>query len=156
VDVNGAFTELTGFTREEAIGKSAVDLGFISSETRDEIGRQIEAHGRVDHFEVEVDTKFGSRTVLFSACVVDLESGPHNLVSAADITARKRAKDAVEARLAFEETVSSVARALAELPWDRLHIGFDKALKQIGQYLGVDVCGLNQVSAGRETCRVTK
>ena len=155
VDVNAAFTELTGFTREEAIGKTAVELGFIDSETREEIARQLGEHGRVDHWEINFDARSGSRTVLLSACVLDLESGPHFFSSVADITARARAKDAVEARLAFEETVSSVARATGELPWDRLHLGFDEALKKIGQYLRVDGCGLNQVSDDRETCRIT-
>jgi two-component system sensor kinase FixL len=104
VDVNAAFIELTGLTRDEAVGRTSVDLGFMSAEARELLRRQMEAHGKLDNLEVEVQTKSGPRTALLSGFVVDVESEPHFFVSAEDITARTRAEESARKAWEFTQT----------------------------------------------------
>lgn len=110
IDVNDSFLQMTGFRREEIIGKTPFDLDFWVFPERILVYReQLLKHGRVRDFEVEVRTKDGSiRTVLLCSEVVEIEGVPHSLSSGIDITPRKRAE--AELRVTAERLRQSEER----------------------------------------------
>jgi PAS domain S-box-containing protein len=60
VEVNEAATAIFGYSREELIGKTAVDLGiWLKKEDRDAFIDQIRAKGRVEQFEIMERRKSG-------------------------------------------------------------------------------------------------
>ena len=95
VDVNEAFVRTLGYSREEAIGRSTVELGvWPTPEERLRVIQQAQAFGRVQAVEIEVRTKEGvSRTLLYSAELIDLDGAPHVLVLTTDITERRQLED---------------------------------------------------------------
>ena len=62
VEFNQEFLEEFGFTREEAIGKTAISLGiFVNPEDRSSILDKIEKDGQIAHFELQTKAKNGDR-----------------------------------------------------------------------------------------------
>jgi PAS domain S-box-containing protein len=96
IDVNDAFLETLGFSRDEVIGKSVSDLGlFEQHNDLSNILRMLEEKGKVRNIEVQVKTKNGAiRYGLFSVDRIMIGDLPCLLTTLADITERKQAEAA--------------------------------------------------------------
>jgi PAS domain S-box-containing protein len=95
LDVNDRFTRATGYTREEAIGKTATELGLWESPQQRDDFRDIrsERSGTFEGIEANLRLKSGEATVaLLSAEVLDVGGRQCALWHAVDITDRKRAE----------------------------------------------------------------
>jgi PAS domain S-box-containing protein len=96
--VNDAWLKLIGFdSQEEAIGKSAVDLGLWADiEDREERNTNLQESGSSDIQEMRVHTPSGRfRDCLYTAEMIEYEGQPHILSMAIDITQRKKAQEAL-------------------------------------------------------------
>ncbi len=95
VDINEGFTRLTGFTREDVIGKTslAIDL-WCHPEDRKTLVRGLQQKGYYENLEAEFRRKDGSSgPALMSARVLDLQGVPHILSITRDISDIKRAEE---------------------------------------------------------------
>jgi PAS domain S-box-containing protein len=94
--VNDRFVEVFGLRRDQVKGKSTVDLGLWSAETRARVGSVLQAEGRVAGIEIEVRSADGSpRHLLYSAETVTIDGQARLLSFAQDITKRKKAEEAL-------------------------------------------------------------
>ena len=95
VDVNEAFLHSTGYRRDEVIGRTAAELGvWADPEERTEMVKRLREEGAVRNMEVTFRMKSGgTRTVLWSAELIDF-GGEKCLVGIGDdISERKRAEE---------------------------------------------------------------
>ncbi len=97
-EVNDHMVELYGYTRDEFIGHTSLELGmWVYPEARQEMLKQLRQNGRVRNLEVFARGKGGAFWVLYSASELKNEGTPLILGSVHDITDRKRIEEALRA-----------------------------------------------------------
>jgi PAS domain S-box-containing protein len=112
--VNDAHVNWLGYPREEILGHRCIDLGMWENpDDRDLLLKEIGAAGSVRNRECRWRNRGGEQfTVLLSAETIKLADAPHLLLTALDITQRKRAEEelrASETRLRESEARFTVA-----------------------------------------------
>lgn len=97
VDVNESFLSMSGYTREEIIGHTSLELGiWETSAHRVEFIRELMEKGALVNVEAKFRTKDGSlRLLLSSAERLELGGEECLLVASSDITARKESEEAL-------------------------------------------------------------
>jgi PAS domain S-box-containing protein len=99
IDINDGFTAMTGYTREEVLGRSSLpgDLNiWANADDRNQLVAGIRAKGEVVGLEATFRFKDGSlHTGLMSAKVIDVEGEPCLLSISRDITERKQMEEAL-------------------------------------------------------------
>ena len=95
IDINEGFTVLTGYTREETIGKTSSEINvWYNSADRQELVRGLKVKGHYTNLEAKFQRKDGSVTIaLMSASIIDLDGVAHILSITRDITERKKAEE---------------------------------------------------------------
>jgi PAS domain S-box-containing protein len=94
VDINSAFTRLTGWTTEDVIGKTAADLDiWHNPKEREKLTTAIARDGKIENLETRFRLKDGSIiTALMSAVLIRLKDEPHILTITRDISDLKSAQ----------------------------------------------------------------
>ena len=113
-DVNNAFMELSGYSREECIGHSSIDLNlWINVEDREHIRKILLETGRIIGYELLMQKKTGEKVhALMSAEIIIINNEKYQLSMGYDITQQKQAEKAIieSQRLgAIGEMASSIA-----------------------------------------------
>lgn len=131
--VNDSFVELTGYSREEAVGHTAIELElWPDPDVRRKVMDKLKKEKRVRDFEAGIRLKNGEhRKLLLSVETIELDGQICLLHVANDVTQRHRAEEALRAlsarlRSAREEEGTRIAReihdelggALTGLKWD--------------------------------------
>ncbi len=105
IDINDGFLNLTGYTREEVIGKTIFDLGiWHHDKDRQHLVEALQATGQVSNMETGFRLKNDSVIpCLYSAKSFSLEDGTYVLSIVSDITELKSAEDKIKASLLEKE-----------------------------------------------------
>ena len=102
LDINEAFTTITGFAREEVLGRNSQDIGlWTSPEDRDRLYRAVKRDGVVRNMELPLRLKDGRIATALLSCTLLEAYGQTCLLSVVvEITGRKAMEEAL--RLAKE------------------------------------------------------
>jgi PAS domain S-box-containing protein len=108
IEVNEGFSRLTGYSREDVLGKSTRDLDlWCSQEDRKRLVREIRENGYFENLETEIRRKDGTIvTGLLSARIFEQNGTPHLLSVTRDISSHKQ----LESQLAQAQKMDSVGR----------------------------------------------
>lgn len=117
VEFNAAGVAAFGYTREEAIGRTSVELNLWEDPAvRDRYLGELRAKGHVEAFEARMRRKNGEVfTVIYSGSLVEISGQIYSLNSLQDITTRRRAEAALRES---EERLSFALEATNDGLWD--------------------------------------
>lgn len=97
LEVNDRFCQVSNLKREEVIGKTSVELGWIPEEKRQEVREILLRDGRVSDLEIELARNDGETVYcLISAEVITIERQQLLLSIAIDVTDRMKAEKALK------------------------------------------------------------
>jgi len=99
VEVNETFSLITGYGREEAIGKTTQELGLWQHNTdREWVVNDIKIYGQFLNREVKLNRKSGEEFIgLISGSVISLNDKPHIISNTQDVTEKYLAEEKVKA-----------------------------------------------------------
>lgn len=104
VQVNESWTRFTGYSKEESLGKTPMELGMLSIEEKEKYNSMLYQTKFIENFEAFILDKFGNKKYfLFSASLVEIDREFFSLISAVDITEKLEFEKAlIEKNLEFE------------------------------------------------------
>ncbi|MHA2086774.1 MAG: PAS domain S-box protein, partial [Promethearchaeota archaeon] len=116
IDVNETYTQTLGYSREELIGYTSLNLNlWVNPEQRNEFTRKLREQKKIEAFDVKIYTKSGKiLTMLFSGDIIYLNNEPHLITTAIDITDRIKAEQNLkESELRYRSLFENMTAAFA-------------------------------------------
>ena len=96
IEVNGRFEQISGYAKEDLLGRTGVEIGLIEPQAMQEFRALFQANGSVRDFEYQLKAKSGElRTLLVSAEAVQAGGQSYVLAVNRDVTDQKRAEEAL-------------------------------------------------------------
>jgi PAS domain S-box-containing protein len=133
IEVNEGFCKITGYTPEDVIGKSSLELSIWKSpEDRNYLVQQLKNSGEVNNFEAPFVLKNGSTIIgLMSAKTINLNGEDCILTITRDITERKHAEEVLqESQDKYQSVVSNVKEVIFQTDieghWTFLNLAWEE------------------------------
>jgi PAS domain S-box-containing protein len=145
LDANNSFLTLFGFSREEVIGRTSLELGiWVSSVDRANAIDLLKSSRELCNFECDCRTKDGDTKTLLASCeVISVDGRDCILTIAKDITERKQAEQHLQEALAREQQAIERERLIAKIAHNiRRFLNLQQiltiAVEEVRQFLQVD------------------
>ncbi len=144
VEINDAFTSLLGWTREEAVDRSMVDLAVLDEPGAALLRRTLEAHRSKHDMELALRTRTGEPLhAIASMETIEFQGEPHVVATFVDISGRKRAEEALrESELTFASAFENAAIGKALVSPEGRFLRVNRALCDIVGYAEAEMLAL--------------
>jgi PAS domain S-box-containing protein len=111
IDINEAFTNITGYTREDVIGRLSQEVNIWAiPEDLQKLVAGLKQRGYVENLESKFRCKDGSiKTAIISANIIILNNEPNILIVSHDITERKQMEELIlKSKKQYDDLVSNI------------------------------------------------
>jgi two-component system, NarL family, sensor kinase len=158
--VNDKLCAIVGYPREELLQLTFQDITYPDDLEIDmEYVRQV-LSGEIKTYSIEKRYFRKDRSLVWINLTVSLvhtaAGEPAHFISVVeDITARKRAEQALEDRLSFERLLSDLSARFVNIPPDRVDSEIEHGLKQTLEFFQVDRCELLRLLPGKASWQIT-
>ena len=144
LEVNDAALRASGFSRDEVVGHTGAEVGWIKAEDRAMLVKQLQECGRVDHMELRFHAKDG-RELWGVICCGPIRIGgrPCMLSVTSDITPRRHAEEALKDSFAQLQSILGVAPIGVARVVNRVILEANGALARMLGYEPAELYGKN-------------
>ena len=158
LELNEAFCQVFGYSREEALGKSILEIGLIKSEAlRSRLVSRLREKKNIRNQEIVVYAKDGSsRYGVFSADCIELVGENYLLMTFVDMTEQRRVQDALRQQSArLTSLLDSVPDMIFFKDLEGRYLGCNAVFAKRLNKKKEDVVGLtdNETSPGEKGLR---
>lgn len=110
--VNNGFTQIFGYTEQDVIGKSSLEINmWLNPEDRRHFVDKLKKNGSIENFEAKLCTKDGKKKdTLVSAVILEFDGIPCILSTTKDITELKNTEEALRYNEALLREVGRIAK----------------------------------------------
>ena len=146
VEVNTAFSQLTGYSQSEVLGKTSLELGLWAiPDHRTTMAQTLRERGALRDLETRFRKKSGEICdVLLSLELIELRGKPCVLGIVQDVTDRKRAEEALRAsEERYRDLVENAHDIIYSHDLEGNYISVNKAVEQITGYSGEEALKMN-------------
>jgi diguanylate cyclase (GGDEF)-like protein/PAS domain S-box-containing protein len=152
IDVNAAFFNMMGYKREEAIGRTTLELNvWVNASEREAMSEALRREGKIQNLEVQQRRKDGTIIwVRSSASLMELDGVPCLMCVLHDITASKAAAEALRRseeryRTAFQTSHDGISISRLD---DGLYLDVNQAFLRTFGYKREEVIGRTSLGLG--------
>ncbi len=139
-DVNDAFTEMTGFSRQEVLGRTSAQLQLFPDQ--DAHARAFDILIQNDHlsqFELKVRKKNGEILLgQFSGEIIESQGQQFALTVMIDQTRNRLNEQALNYQANFQDMLMKISTKYINLPLEDVDSAINHSLKEIGQFVSAD------------------
>ncbi|HUK85647.1 MAG TPA: PAS domain S-box protein, partial [Candidatus Acidoferrum sp.] len=98
IDINERFTKMFGYTIQEAVGKSAIELGLWANlSDREKIASHLKSKGKIENIQISCRRKNGELfPILLSVSLIDANNQQFVLSTVRDLSTSKHAETALK------------------------------------------------------------
>jgi len=139
-DVNRAFINKTGFTKEEVVGRTANELNlFVIPETLNELEDELYATGSFYNKQMKVRDKSGEIMYgLFSGEMIESQGQKFLLTVMVDVTLSKKLEEDLKIQNDFYDVIARISERLIQSDSATLDDEINHSLQILGQFNSVD------------------
>jgi formate hydrogenlyase transcriptional activator len=146
LDVNERFEAITGYTRQEVLGRRLVDVGMVGADVRAQVLGQLQQRGLARDVSFTLQCKDGSRKeIVMSGEPIEIGGRPCFLTVARDVTEQKR----LEAHLRRASEINELL--VSELEPEALYASITQSLNAV---IRLDYAGLVLFDPGSDDLRI--
>lgn len=152
LETNAEAIRVSGFSREEIIGHTALELGWITMENRQILLQTLVKDGRIVNLEMDFKAKDGSVVIgLVCGELVDISGKECLLTVTVDITSRKRNEQALLASMVlldanekkYRELYEGLNDAFVQVDLNGQITQFNNAFLDLLGYSAAEIAGMN-------------
>jgi len=152
LEVNDAFTRLFGYTREQAVGRTARDLNvWVVPEDRDRLVERLQREGRVVDLDVRYRHASGEiRLAELSVERIELDAQPCIVAVSRDVTAQRRMLAALrDSDTKFSTVFRNCPEAISiTTETDGIYIDINDAFERATGYVRAEAIGRSSLDLG--------
>jgi PAS domain S-box-containing protein len=132
VDANAAYLKMTGFSRDEIMGQTPLELGLWTGDQRDQLMAEVRGQGAIRRAELECRMRSGERCLLqVSAEPIEFDGEACLLLASTDITQQRAAEDALRESEAAARARADELAALLDAAPAALWIAHDRDCRDV-------------------------
>lgn len=143
IDVNPTFCQVTGYSREEAIGHTTIELNLISPADQQRILKIANQDGEFANFEFGLIRRDGTICpTSLSRKIIHINGRPYRLGAAVDITGRKQAEQAlIESSEKFRSVIETALDAVVQMDAGGIITGWNRQAEKIFGWSAAEAIG---------------